>query len=107
MGNKIKSLVFIFTFRSVKALCLLATEGYYDADFLCKHKYMMIRIGRVDSIGSDALPAGKNLLERKCTREVSRFTSSCTCAFLLTGGDEEQLPIDVKKGLVLVKLLLT
>ena len=49
----------------------------------------------------------KTSSERKCTREVSRFTSSCTCTFLLTGGDEEQLPIDVKKGLVLVKLLLT
>ena len=59
-----KAWILVYTCRSTKAVCLLATSGYSTSDFLSKHAEFVARKGRPRSIVTDR---GTNLVKGAIT----------------------------------------
>ena len=62
--SRAKAWIIVYTCRSTKAVCLLATSGYSTSDFLSKHAEFVARHGRPRSIVTDR---GTNLVKGAIT----------------------------------------
>ena len=93
---KLSVWILIYSCRSTKAVCMLATPGYSTEDFLCKHSEFVYRKGRPTSIVSDRgsqLVAGGIVLAEKdlpCNKldwkKVTSTNSASDWIFVPIGG---------------------
>ena len=93
---KMKVWILVYSCRTTKAVCLLATPGYSTSDFLCKHSEFVYRKGRPSTIvsdrGSQLVAAGIVIAEKDMPtnkldwKEVTSKNSATDWTFVPVGG---------------------